>query len=271
MGDPSSPVRPADRWREQLATWAIPDDILAAAPVSPWQFSVEGFADRARRQRAAPTPGHALSREALASGGSVLDVGCGGGAGSLPLVPPATSLTGVDASAPMLEAYRDAATELGVDVTTIQGTWPEDADRVSDRSYDVVVAQDVLYNVPDAAGFVRACDRVARRRVVLVLPVAHPMSWTAPYWRALHDLERPSGPTVDDAVAVLEEVGITPGRRTWQEPTLWSFAAPEDAVAMVRTRLCLPPERDDDVAAAIASTPPPREREAVALWWDVAP
>jgi SAM-dependent methyltransferase len=265
----SSPGPAAQRWRDQLAAWAIPEDILASAPVSPWGFSVGDFTDRAERQRAQPTPAHELARAALGDDGRVLDVGCGGGAGSLPLVPPATALTGVDASADMLAAYRDAALGLGVEVATVQGTWPADAGQVADDSHDVVVAQDVLYNVPDAAGFLRACDRVASRRVVVVLPMVHPMSWTAPYWRRLHDLDRPDGPTVDDALAVLAEVGITAAVRTWREPTLWWFADREAAVAMVRTRLCLPSDRDDEVRAALEETPPPREREAAAVWWDV--
>lgn len=260
----------AGRWREQLAGWAIPEEILAAAPVSPWGFSVGDFADRARRQRDQPTPAHDLARAVLADGGRVLDVGCGGGAGSLPLVPPATALTGVDTSAEMLAAYREAALELGVEVATLQATWPRDADQVADRSHDVVVAQDVLYNIADADAFVRACDRVAVRRAVLVLPTAHPMSWTRPYWRRLHDLDRPTGPTVDDAVAVLAEAGIRAERTSWTEPTLWAFANREDAVAMVRTRLCLPADRDDDVRDALDEVPPPREREAVALWWDIS-
>ncbi len=259
----------AARWRAQLAAWAIPDEVLAAAPVSPWGFSVGGFADRARRQREQPTPGHELAREALGEGGSVLDVGCGGGAGSLPLVPPATALTGVDSSADMLVAYREAALALGVEVATIRGTWPGDAGQVADASHDVVVAQDVLYNVPDADAFVRACHRVARRRVVLVLPTVHPMAWTTPYWQRLHGIDRPDGPTVDDVVAVLAEAGITAHRRTWTEGTLWSHADPQDAVVMVRTRLCLPEDRDDDVAAALEDAPPPVQREANALWWDV--
>lgn len=260
----------ADRWRDDLAAWAIPEEILATAPASPWGFSVSGFRDRAARQRDRPTPAHAVAREALGDGGSVLDVGCGGGAGSLPLVPPATAVTGLDDQPDMLVAYREAASGLGVDVATIEATWPTDAGLVADRSHDVVIAQDVLYNVPDADGFVRACDRVARRRVVLVLPTAHPMTWTVPHWRRIHDLARPSGPTVDDAVAVLEEAGITPSRRHWTEPTVFAGVSAQDAIAMVRTRLCLPPERDDEVAATLAQDPLPVERTAVALWWDVA-
>lgn len=261
----------ADRWRDLLAGWAIPSEILAAAPVSPWGFSVRGFSDRAERHRRDPTPGHARAGDALRDGDRVLDVGCGGGAASLPLVPPAGALTGVDEAPDMLDAYRDAALGLGVEVATIHGSWPADAGQVADDSHEVVVAQDVLYNVADAADFVRACDRVAIRRVVLVLPSVHPMTWTTPYWRRLHGLDRPSGPTVDDAVAVLEEVGIRPTVETWTEPRLWSFAGLDDAVAMVRTRLCLPSSRDDDVRAALDAVPPPRDEETNAVWWDVRP
>lgn len=260
----------ADAWRAHLASWAIPEDILAAAPVSPWGFSVASFTDRARRQQTRPTPAHDLARAALPDAGRVLDVGCGGGAASLPLVPPAAHLTGVDTSSEMLAAYREAGEGVGATVAVVAGEWPDVAGEVPTASHDVVVAQDVLYNVPDAAGFAQACDRVAGRRVVLVLPEAHPMSWTTPYWRALHGLDRPTRPTVDDAVAVLAELDLTVHQAAWTEPTLWAFASRDDAVATVRTRLCLPADRDEEVRRLLGDLPPPTIRRAVALWWDLA-
>ena len=44
------------------------------------------------------TPSHRVAHEALPSGGTLLDVGCGGGAASLPLAPPAALLVGLDQS-----------------------------------------------------------------------------------------------------------------------------------------------------------------------------
>lgn len=260
----------ADAWRAHLTSWAIPEDILAAAPASPWGFSVASFTDRAQRQKRRPTRAHELAREAVPDRGSVLDVGCGGGAASLPLVPPAAHLTGVDTSAEMLAAFREAGQRAGATVTVVAGAWPDVAGEVATASHDVVVAQDVLYNVPDAAGFAQACDRVARRRVVLVLPDVHPMSWTTPYWQALHGLDRPGRPTADDAVAVLADLDITAHQVAWTEETLWASASREDAVATVRTRLCLPAERDDEIRRLLADVPPPTRRRAIALWWDVA-
>ena len=72
-------------WAEALAGWRIPEEILARAPQSPWIHPVELFTV----DDAVPdSPSHALAREALGTGGSVLDIGCGGGraafAGLLP-------------------------------------------------------------------------------------------------------------------------------------------------------------------------------------------
>lgn len=255
----------AQQWRDALASWAIPDDILAAAPVSPWGFSVAGFADRAIRQRERPHAGHARAREALPDGGSVLDLGCGGGAATLPLIPPAAHAIGVDSSEGMLETYATAVRELGAEVTTLSGRWPDVADDAPPT--DVVVCQDVFYNVPDLDDFVAAMTRHARHRAVAVLPTVHPMTWTTPLWQALHGIDRPTVPTVDDAVAVIEDTGSVVQRERFTEPTLWQHAGLEEAVVHVRVRLCVPESRDGEIRDLLTRHPLPVERETWVLWW----
>jgi SAM-dependent methyltransferase len=95
-------VNALDRWRRELAGWAIPDEILATAPELPWGFPPELFRSRAERTPAEPSATIRVALDALGTGGEVLDVGVGGGATSLPLAAVATRITGVDESAGML-------------------------------------------------------------------------------------------------------------------------------------------------------------------------
>jgi SAM-dependent methyltransferase len=154
----------AERWRRELAGWAIPDHILAQAVEPPWGFPVELFS--ADEGPAPDTVSRRRAAETLPTGGSVLDVGCGGGAAGLALVPPAGLVVGVDESAEMLEAMRQAAQARGVEHATLQARWPDGAAEAP--MADVVVCHHVAYNVPDLAGFAVALAAHARRRVVMV-------------------------------------------------------------------------------------------------------
>ena len=179
----------AQRWREDLAAWAIPDEILAQAPESPWIHPVAMFA---AADEIPDSPSHRLARSALAAGGSVLDVGSGGGRAAFALVPPAAAVVGVDHQAGMLAEFAAAAEARGVDHVEVIGDWPA-VERAAPLC-DVVVCHHVVYNVADIVPFVRALSAHARRRVVLELPVRHPLSGMSPLWHRFWGLERPVPP-----------------------------------------------------------------------------
>ncbi|HEX9259207.1 MAG TPA: methyltransferase domain-containing protein, partial [Acidimicrobiales bacterium] len=134
----------AARWAEALGQWAVPEEILQRAPVAPWVHPPALFKVDVEAE-VPDTPSHRAARAALGDGGSVLDVGCGGGGSSLPLAPPATRLVGVDEQQGMLDNFAAACEAVGVSHAEVVGKWPDVADRV--EVADVVVCHHVAYNV----------------------------------------------------------------------------------------------------------------------------
>ncbi len=267
-GGPGAPAGPAaGRWAEELAGWAIPPHILDAAPVSPWEFSAAVFAGAAEQAIVTETPSQARAIEALRDGGSVLDVGVGAGAASLPLVPPAATITGVDSSQALLDAFAQLASARGVNHRALLGSWPAVAAQVEPA--DVCVCHHVVYNVADLGPFVGALTSKARQRVVVELTASHPQSNLNDLWWHFHHIERPSGPTADGVIAVLAEVGIGALAERWTSPSSHVKAANanQHVIASVRRRLCLPPEREPELAERLDGAHFMAPREMVTLWW----
>lgn len=257
----------ARRWAETLEAWAIPGEILAAAPESPWSFPQALFARAAARALASPpSPSRRRAVQALADGGEVLDVGVGGGAASLALAPPAARLVGVDRSRAMLDGFARAAEAQGVSHQEVEGDWPDVAPEVG--AADVVVCHHVAYNVADLVPFVAALTAHARHRVVLELTAQHPQTSSNPLWLELHGVVRPTSPTADDAVAVLEEMGLTVGVEGFERPVGDGEEDLADVVPFVRRQLCLGHERDAEIESLLRRHGRAALRHAVTLWWD---
>jgi SAM-dependent methyltransferase len=249
-----------------LEAWAIPGEIAAGAPESPYFFDPAVFVEAADESlaRAGDSPSDAAAREALPSAGTVLDVGAGAGAASIRLGP--GRVVAVDPSAELLAAFESRAAARGLAVETVEGRWPDVAAHTPVA--DVAVCHHVVYNVPDLAAFAAALASHARRRVVLELTVVHPMAWMAPYWEALHGVRQPRGPTAEDAVAVLRALGLDVHETRWARAYQMIGEAGPDRVARIARRLCLPRFRHDELRRVLDVRPPPRERAVATLWWD---
>ena len=265
-----------DRWREDLAAWAIPEHITAAVADSPWVLPREVFARRADRLRRDPGgPSFERAWEALDPPGSVLDVGSGAGAACLPLAPRTTTLTAVDADDEMLGLLAGRAGEAGLAARAVHGRWPDVAGQVGPA--DVVTCHHVVFNVPDLEPFLDALTGHARRRVVVETAAAHPLTSLNPLWLRFHGLKRPEGPTAADTIAILAAMGRNPGHTEWSRPAAADYRSMAELVEVTRRRLCLPPERAGEVEAALVELGidpgQPGDlgssgRDVVTIWWE---
>lgn len=263
------------RWRDDLADWAIPAHIMADVTESPWVLPTQVFARRADKLSAEPT-GRSFEREwaALDPPGTVLDVGAGAGAASLPLAPRSAELIAVDSSQQMLDLLGGRAAARGLPVTPVHGSWPEIAGHVP--AADLVTCHHVLYNVPEIEPFLTALTEHARRLVVVEIAVAHPLSSLNDLWLRFHGLARPDRPTADDVLAILTAMGIRFDAERWRRGGGPDYPTMAELVDVTRRRLCLPQGRADDVAAALVElgVDPAHPAdlgssgsEVVTIWW----
>jgi hypothetical protein len=253
--------RAQERWALALAAWEIPDAILRRAPESPWGFPARLFHPEPDHEQ---TPSDARALEALDPPGTVLDVGVGAGASSLPLTRTATGITGVDQSESMLRAFAAAADAAGVAHREIHGSWPDVAGEAGVA--DVVVCHHVLYNVAELVPFCGALTAAARRRVVVELTEVHPGTTMRDLWRHFHGLERPDGPRYTDAAALLEAMGLDLRIERWSRPGRRAEVERAELVAFVRRRLCLTADRDAEIDELIGDDPVFRPKEVVTMW-----
>jgi len=253
-----------DFWAEQLAAWAIPSEILAQAPTSPWIHPVELF----QVDPAVPVSLNRASQialEALPEGGSVLDVGCGGGRGALALAERAGLLIGVDHQPEMLKKFAEAAGAKKLEHQEILGDWPAVADEAPIA--DIAIAHHVIYNVADLTRFAVSMNAHAKYRVVLEAPRHHPLSHMADLWLHFWGLERPVGPIAEDAIAVITEAGIPAQIEFFQDgPT--KVIPIEKQVEFARIRLCLPESKDVEIREILENRIE-QPRELSTIWWTV--
>jgi SAM-dependent methyltransferase len=268
-------VDAAARWAAELEAWALPRELLDAVPDSPYAWPVELWRRMQREER--PTVTLRIVEELLAEDGTLLDVGAGTGRASLPAAAAGHALTAVEPSPDMAAGLRSEAERLGVPVVVIEEPWPEAAPLVA--THDVVMSANVVYGVPRLAPFLEALHARARRGVVVELSPRHPRSGLAPYFLALHGLERPEGPGVELFLEVLgDTLGVEPFVEVWSRPGILSFDDRQELLDLYRRRLVLPAERTGELAELLEPeireeggrlTIGDPERPSCTVWWRV--
>jgi ubiquinone/menaquinone biosynthesis C-methylase UbiE len=108
--------------------------------------------------------------EIVPAGATVLDAGCGEGVLSVLLAKKGCIVTGVDLSAPNVEAAKAYAAAEGVGEKTTFLVGDVEKLPAADKSFDVVVSSHVLEHLPDFEQGARELARVARTQVVVAIP-----------------------------------------------------------------------------------------------------
>lgn len=268
MSDPepsdAPAARPGDRWRTLLGQSAVPQEVIDRSPEPAATLEPERFRWRPEEDAKQPVrPSRRRALEALREGGTVLDVGVGGGASSLGLASRAGLIIGVDPLPGMLESFAASASAVGVAIRTVLGTWPEVADQVEPA--DVAVCHHAAYRALELEDFALALTAHARHRVVLEMSARSPLAALDPLWKAIHGVERPDWFVADEAEAVLQAMGLGVEREDVVLPPRQQEVTPE-LVAFSRRRLHVGPERDAEIEAFLRARPP-QEHRVVALWW----
>jgi SAM-dependent methyltransferase len=253
----------SEKWKIDLASWAIPQEILDQAVEKPWihppaLFEIpEVIGDSLSHQRA---------REAMPTGGTVLDIGCGGGVASFAITPPATHVIGVDEQKAMLDLYTANAKKYSVTSETVLGQWPAVAGETPIA--DVVTVHHVVFNVGEIVPFLAALNTHARKRVVIEAPVVHPMTNMSDGWKHFWNVIRPTVPQAGDLIAVLDELGIKANIEYFESEILLDKQV-DGANGFIRRRLCLPEERQGEIDAFLGANPRPDRRKLAVIWWDI--
>jgi SAM-dependent methyltransferase len=255
--------RPADRWREMLRRTAVPQEVIDAAPDAEPTLEPERFRWNPDEDAKQPVRPSRRALEALPQGGSVLDVGVGGGASSLGLAHKAGLIVGVDPMPGMLESFEASASAAGVSTQTVLGTWPEAAGQVGPA--DIAICHHAIYRVVEIEDFVTALTERANNRVVVELSARSPLAAFDPLWKLIHGIERPEWSVADEVHAVLVAMGLAVEREDMLLPARVQEVTPQ-LVAFTRKRLYVGPDRDPEIEAFLRAREP-QEHRVVALWW----
>lgn len=258
------------RWGSVLETWSIPEEILKSARESPWKLLPQKFGpteDRANSPTVAKVR-ELLRRDGSGSARELLDVGSGAGGFSLLLLDEISKLTAVDVNAEMLQHLREGFERLApdnVELQTYHGSWIDVSDSLLPA--DVVLCANVLYNVSDPCGFIRALDSKAKIGVVIEIHERHPHSIANEAWKYFWGLDRPSGPTGEELFEIVQALGFGAQSLIFHRDSSDRKILDDEFVASIRQRICLDETREIEIKKFLAQHPVEHLPSRV-IWWE---
>lgn len=221
-----------------------------------------------------------VMRRLTTSESTVLDVGAGAGRYARAIAPYVRRVVAVEPNEALAEHLRaDAAADGLTNIEVVVAPWHE----AEVAPADLVLCSHVLYPHAEIDDWLTRLDQHARG-ACLILAMT---SWLEPpllldLWRRFHGEPRHGQPDARNVFDVLYDLGIPPNVEVAPLRTgagQWTFASLDEAVAVCREHLILPPDPDTDreltaaLTDALLRTPdgalnlPSPARSVAALWW----
>lgn len=180
-------------------------------------------------------------------GGTVLDVGAGGGRLSIPLAEMCSQVTAVEPSDGMRERLLATATAWELENVNVVGeTWEE----AEVEPHDLVICAHVVYTVREIESFIKKLTAHARNTVALIAFGAAATTSYLPLWELVHGEKRLQLPTMPQIEKLLPEMGIeyrTTPLSEWMSRPFESF---EQALNEAHSRLFVTPNTEKSAKLA---------------------
>lgn len=229
---------------------------------------------------AADDLGLRLAQRLTTAHSTVLDVGAGAGRYARAIAPSVQRVVAVEPNASLAHHLRaDAIVDGLTNIEVVVAPWFE----ATVAPADLVLCAHVLYPHAEIDEWIARLGQHAREACLLLAMTA----WQEPpllleLWRRFHGEPRIGQPDARHLFDALVELGIPPNVEVAPLRTgagQWTFASLDEAVAVCREHLILPPDpaTDRELASALvaaleptadgALTLPSLARSVAALWW----
>lgn len=168
--------------------------------------------------------GGAKSKRRPLAGLDALDLGCGGGLVSAPLVRMGAKVTGIDAAAEGIGAARAYAAQAGLDID-FRCTTAEALAETGER-FDLITALEIIEHVSDVGAFLNAASSLLKPGGLIVLSTINRTAKARAF--AIFGAERilkwaPEGAHDYDKLVMPEEIRAAAPAIDWQAPVGMSY------------------------------------------------